>query len=422
MDSLSIKKRFHSDAPLPTPFIPDEIVAEILCLLSVKTILQLRCVSKAWRTLISGPTFVQKHFKKSSQNPHLLFTPSKPSDPMGRVKSVPMIRLLETDPWIIVSNVNFHGWMDNCQVVGSCNGLLCLFFHYRYQNYWFCLWNPATRTLSEKLGTFQDYVFDTVYETCRFTFGCDISSGNYKVGTLSRVEVREENTFSVRNEFRVLSLCDNSWRSFQYCTSIPVCSIYHQTKRINNGVHLNGTVNWLALPNHIQSCYKYDWKSIANAQQFVIVSLDLSSETCSQFLLPPGFDEVPCFQPALNVLMDYLCFSHDFKRIQFVIWQMKEFGVQGSWTMLFKINYFDIQIHNLHHNIDIISPIKFGTPLFPLYLSKNGDTLILANYEEDQAVIYNQREKTVKRIRIADKLCFFSIMDYVESLVSTCLK
>ncbi|XP_058741764.1 F-box/kelch-repeat protein At3g23880-like [Vicia villosa] len=417
MDSLPINKRFHCNAPLPPPFIPNEIVAEILCLLPVQTILQLRCVSKAWKTLISGPTFVQKHFKKSSENPHLLFI-SDPF-PMRIDKSVRLISLFETDPWIIVSNDNFLEWLDldNCQVVGSCKGLLCLFFHHRYQNYWFWLWNPATRTLSEKLGTFQEYVYDTIYQTCKFTFGCDISSGNYKVVALSRVEVREENTLSVRSQFRVMSLGDNRWRTFQYCASIPVCLIYPQ---INNGLHLNGTVNWLALPKYIKPSSKYDWKSIDNAQQFVIVSLDLSSETCTQFLLPPGFEEVPCFQPALNVLMDCLCFSHDFKGIQFVIWQMKEFGVQESWTMLFKINYFDIQM--LYPNIDNISDTttKCGTLLLPLYLSKNGDTLILANYAEDLAMIYNQREKTVKRIRIANKLCLFSTMDYVESLVSAC--
>ncbi|CAL5192167.1 unnamed protein product [Lathyrus oleraceus] len=272
---------------------------------------------------------------------------------------------------------------------------------------------PATRILSEKLGIFQDY--DTLYDSCKFTFGCDISTGNYKVVALSKVAVWEDNTISVRNQFRVLSLGDNCWRNFQYGSSLPVCMIYPPTKWINNGVHLNGTINWLALPNYIQSCNKYDWNSISNAQQFVIVSLDLSTETCTQFLLPPGFNEVPYIQPTLHVLMDCLCFSHDFKGIEFVIWHMKEFGVQASWTLLFKIDYFKIQRHN---------PPCFdiSTPLLPLYVSKNGDTLILASSEDDQAVIYNEREKRVKTIRIAYELYWFSAMDYMESLVSPCLK
>ncbi|MCI04923.1 F-box/kelch-repeat protein, partial [Trifolium medium] len=55
-------------------------------------------------------------------------------------------------------------------------------------------------------------------------------------------------------------------------------------------------------------------------------------ETYTQFLLPPGFDEMPHFHPTLQVMMDSLCFSHDFKGTQFVIWQMNEFRVQDSWT------------------------------------------------------------------------------------------
>ncbi|CAL5192172.1 unnamed protein product [Lathyrus oleraceus] len=422
MDYLPKKKRTHSNATLHPPFIPDEIIAEILCLLSVKTILQLRCVSNAWKIIISDPTFVQKHLKNSSKNPHLLFTSPMPRYPLSSVQSFPVVRLLETDNSIIVSKDNFHRWMDNCQVIGTCKGLVCLFFGYDYQKYWFRLWNPATRTLSEKLGFSQDYVYDTVYETFKFTFGCDISTGTYKIVALSRVLVWEENTLSTRNEFRVLSLGDNCWRSFQCYTWIPICLIYTLTKLINNGVHLNGTVNWLALPNYVKPSCNYDRKSIAKAQQFVIISLDLSSETCTQILLPPGFDEIPCFQPTLTVLIDCLCFTHDLKGIEFVIWQMKDFGVQGSWTMLFKINYFDIQMHN-PRSLDINkSCSKIGTPLLPLYVSKNGDTLILANSEDDRAVIYNEREKRVKRIRMENKLCWFSSMDYVECLVSPCLK
>ncbi|XP_058761281.1 F-box/kelch-repeat protein At3g23880-like [Vicia villosa] len=415
MDYLPIKKRIQSNAPLPppSPFIPDEIISEILCLLPVKILVQLKCVSKIWNTLISDPSFVQKHLKSSSLNPYLLFTPRKLKYPMGIVKFFPVLRLLETDSSITVSNDSFTGGMYNCQVVGICNGLICLFFHYHYRKYWFRLWNPATRTLSKKLGTFKDQ--KTVYDSRKFTFGCDISTGTYKVVASNKVKVREENTLSVRSQFTIFSLDDNCWRSFQYGSSIPVNLIYaSNTERINNGLHLNGTVNWLALPKYIKPFYRYDCKSIANAQQFVIVSLDLSTETCTQFLLPSGFDEVPFFQPTHSVLMDCLCFSHDLKGSEFVIWQMKEFGVQKSWTLLFKINYFDIQMPN--------SLIHIGTSLLPLYLSKNGDTCILAGYEDDQVVIYNQREKRVKRIgvAIATELCWFSPMEYVESLVSTC--
>jgi hypothetical protein len=71
-------------------------------------------------------------------------------------------------------------------------------------------------------------------------------------------------------------------------------------------------------------------------------SLYLSTESYKQFLLPPGFVEVPFSLPVLRVLMDCLCFSYEF-----VLWQMKKFGIHESWTQLFKINYQNLQMHNI---------------------------------------------------------------------------
>ncbi|CAI8600048.1 unnamed protein product [Vicia faba] len=120
-------------------------------------------------------------------------------------------------------------------------------------------------------------------------------------------------------------------------------------------------------------------------------------------------------------MMDCLCFSHDFNKTEFVIWQIKEFGVQQSWTQLFRIEYSNLQINNPPMEDDLIylGYMKCYVPLLPLYISKDGDTLILAHDEIDNAVIYNQRDRRVKRSINSNEICWFSAFDYVESLVST---
>jgi len=65
-------------------------------------------------------------------------------------------------------------------------------------------------------------------------------------------------------------------------------------------------------------------------EQIVIVSLDLGTETYNQYRLPQGFDEVPLIEPTVGVLGDCLCFSYSYKMPNFIIWQMKEFGVDES--------------------------------------------------------------------------------------------
>ncbi|GAU40139.1 hypothetical protein TSUD_163080 [Trifolium subterraneum] len=351
----------------------------------------------------------RRTLSKSSQNPRLILTPPTREScrmlyyRMSSIVSFPVHPLLENQSSTI-SGDTCHGWLNTVDVVGTYYGLLCLLFRV-CQNYWFRLWNPATRTISEELGIFHDN--NALSGNFKFNFGCDISAGTYKV-VAYRIDQDEENYSSWRSQVQLFSISDNCWRDIESFPLIPI-------NRNNNGVHLSGTINWLALSNYHHSLYYYEL--ITYIEQFGIVSLDLSTETYTQFLLPPGFDKVPRIQPTLVILLDCLCFSHDFKRTEIVIWQMKEFGVQESWTQLFKIDYFILQMNILPLviNMEFLSYIDCNTPLLPLYLSKNGDTLILANYEDDQAIIYNGRDKSVDRIRISNTLCWFSSMNYVES-------
>jgi len=68
-------------------------------------------------------------------------------------------------------------------------------------------------------------------------------------------------------------------------------------------VHVRGSVNWLAIHNYIG--YDYECKGIT-IDQFVIISLDLVTETHTKLLPPHGFNEVPFVIPKLSVLNLFL--------------------------------------------------------------------------------------------------------------------
>jgi hypothetical protein len=424
MDIHLIKNQNHSNVPFPQVSIPDELIAEILLFLDVKTILRFKCMSKSWNTYISNPTFTELHLKKSSQNPHFIITPSERYR-MSNVVSLPVSRLLE-NPSITVAGDKCHSLprgLGYCQVVGSCNGLICLLFNTSsslQDDYWLCIWNPATRTISDDFGFFVDY--EPLLGPFKFSFGCDYLTGTYKVVALhtqTNVEKETENEGLWRSKVRVFSFGYNGWR---YIQSFPLVPLIW-----NDGVHLSGTVNWLAISGDFVSMSVEEGPNeayIPHVEQFVIVSVDLSTEAYTQFLLPPGFDVVPSVEPSLRVLMDCLCFSHDFKGTEFVIWQMKEFGVQESWTQLFRIEYVNLQLHNLSisNDMDLFRYMECKIPLLPLYVSKNGDTLILTSDEEKGVIIYNRRDNRVERTRISNKICWPSTFDYVESLVPTLWK
>ena len=55
--------------------------------------------------------------------------------------------------------------------------------------------------------------------------------------------------------------------------------LYWFNRDKNHGVYLSGTIKWLALRNYFYSDYEFDNVSKINVEQYVIVSLDLSTES-----------------------------------------------------------------------------------------------------------------------------------------------
>jgi F-box interacting protein len=276
--------------------------------------------------------------------------------------------------------------------VGCCNGLLCLFGHILTNNHaeiWLYLCNPATKTVSNNIvflsKSHNPRFGSSLRHGWKFAFGYDNSTDKYKIVA-----------FHLRNnDVRVFSFGDNVWRNIQSFYVVPIdrCGFPSTYKDahpgINNGVYVSGTLNWLSIQNNSEYKNEINWNRIT-IDQFVIISLDLSTETYLQLLPPWDFDNLPCLRPTLAVLMDSLClsFSHGVPGTHFIIWQMKDFGVQESWTKFLKISY---------KNLRRCLPIYWPSLLFPVCLSENGDTLILSWGKGEGAILYSLRDNSVKK-------------------------
>jgi F-box interacting protein len=395
----------------------NEVMVEIVSWLPVKYIMQLRCLNKFFDTLIFDPYFVQMHLNKSTRYPQLSLMSfenenhddDNPEDWTYSFITLSIPCLLQkklnivhrSNPYYLsndYSNKKPHLSGILPWIVGSCNGLLCLFgVSHTSRHQWFCFRNLAMRKESEKFTLFFDCYNKTKYN---FSFGYNNSTQTYKVVAFY-VKVKPDS--KPKSVVKVFSLGDNSWRDIQCLPVLPIyCLIDDDDDNKNDGVHLNGTINWIAFHNDI------DIGSSVTVDQLLILSLDLSTETYTQLLLPGRFDEVLHYPPKLVVLMDCLCFCHDFEKTHFVIWQMKDFGVQESWIQLFNISYE-------HFYTWMIS-----LDLLPLYLSDNGDTLVLTNVEHSEVLfIYNRKNNKVEQVGNDDHIKWSMAKDFVESLVST---
>jgi F-box interacting protein len=268
------------------------------------------------------------------------------------------------------------------------------------------LWNPTTRTVSPKFGYFRDF------NVFHFKFGYDNSTSKYKVVAFRYIPKKQ------KSNVRILSFGDNVWRDIE---GLPVVPLHlhledHEHAAIC-GVYLSGSLNWLAIHN----INEYNYKDI-KVGQFVIVSLDLGTETYNQYMLPRGVDGVLSGEPTVSVLGGCLCFSYSYKETYFVIWQMKKFGVEDSWTQFLKISFQNLQVK---YNFRLPRMIYYFD-LVSLLLSENGDTLVLSSITDSSAIIYNLSDNRVERTKFtagkiitSNRTCWYMAMDFVESLVST---
>jgi F-box interacting protein len=111
----------------------------------------------------------------------------------------------------------------------------------------------------------------------KFSFGYDNLNRTYKVVAFY-VEVKPAGC-DPKSVVKVFSLGNNSWRNIQCFPMLPLYQLHSDNN--NNGVHLKGTINWIAFRDYI--LFK---SNVTTVDQYVILSLDLSTETYTQLLLP----------------------------------------------------------------------------------------------------------------------------------------
>ncbi|GAU13868.1 hypothetical protein TSUD_261950 [Trifolium subterraneum] len=417
--------------------VPDDLFTEFLSLLPVKSLLRFKCVSHSWNTLISDSNFVKIHLRKSkSHNPHFSIITHhvkhiKGESPYGSddesevdhsIIPYSITSFLDNPSFTLFADHHYLLEEKDCsRMAGSCNGLICLtgfrwsatatISHQEY-DHWFRLWNPATRAISDKFGYF------TGLRRFNFNFGCDNSTSTFKV-VASRY-ISDQST-----DVRVLTFGDSVWRNIQ---SFPVVPLHLDEEVFqDNAVFLNGTLNWLAIHNYTLDTWFCRLKYLT-VEQLVIVSLDLGTETYNMYKLPRGFAELPPAEPTVGVLGDCLCFSYyAFNQADFIIWQMKTFGDEESWTLFLKISFHDLLL-----NFDFSDEmLKYHLYIMPLFLSKDGDTLVLHSIGERQAILYNWRDRRVKKTGVSVhktviedethvELLWPFANGFVESLISIC--
>ncbi|KAL1537263.1 F-box protein CPR1-like isoform X2 [Salvia divinorum] len=359
------------------PFLPEEIIREILLRLPPKALLRFRSVSRSWRSLIDTKQFIQLHLHHSLRsNTNLTLLVDSPRFYYVDLDSFKQLQVGDAR-------------IESFSVTGSCDGLVLLI----PTSGDIFLWNPAIRKQLKLAAQppIPDRFFRFEYAQAIFALGYDSKHDDYKVVRVNQAAAdRDGNTFTT--ETTIYSLKANSWKKakdFPYL--LP-----RDTSRW--GIYLNGALHTVA---------KHGGKPA-----MVIMAFDLGKEEHRELPLPEysggairGFESVEVLGGCLAAVVPG-------KKCSTEIWLMKEYGVKQSWMKLLRFE-----------------PPPRGD-LRPLAYSKSGGEVLL---NDDGMCLswYDLKKKTITIARVRGLSAsfeakahepFFDTEVVVGSLVWPCAK
>lgn len=344
-------------------------IFEILSLLPAKSLLRFESVSKSWCSLIHNPLFVTHHLHQTAKTNSNYTLISLDGDNI-HFSGVDCPGITNT------FNYNNHRPVD---IIGSCNGLLCLsIFRHGYvviSN--LLLVNDCHFTRVPNNLPTDNHQLNSYY----FGFGYDSVNDDYKVVIIVSSCEDEFNSSNTYAESTIYSLRSNSWSEIKsWDKDFP-------EGKDTDGVLVSGALNWLAMGRRRR-----------DEETLLIIAFDLGTEDeFYQVSLP---ENVNGWDIRLGVLKGCLCFSTralydqlleegqghrwdiyfaDTKRYH-DIWVMEEYNnIQASWTKLLRLDMCCYSWTNLR----------------PLIYSTKGDRALFLEENKQGLYWYDVRNREV---------------------------
>ncbi|GLU15700.1 hypothetical protein SLE2022_321700 [Rubroshorea leprosula] len=342
-----------------------DLIVDILSRLPVKDLLRFRCVSKTFRSLIDSSDFVKLHLNRSvtSHTNHTL------------ILSKHDLRVADLASLNSFSRLQHPLMGDDLNILGSCNGLLCISNILDDMAVWNLSMKKYIILPSLSLGSYDLYVFG---------FGYDSVNDDYKVVRITQSGGKEGKP--LESEVKVLSMGRKGWRRIEDIPYVLPCPGA-------NGVFASGSLHWVV-------SYK-DEPSDEN----VIVALDVGLEEYRE-VPQPEYTDNKKFRLDVGVLGGCLCLMANYLS-HVDLWVMREYGVKESWSKLLSLACDDV--------VGSLRSMK------PLAYSRSGDQVLLEQ-DNTNLVWYDLKMKKAKNVSASGMPYFYKSEICLQSLVSADVK
>ncbi|XP_057975171.1 F-box/kelch-repeat protein At3g23880-like [Malania oleifera] len=333
------------------PYLPTEIVEEILVRLPPRSVGRLRCVCKSWAALTSSPFFINTHASlcSSNNNNHQILCTLPFWNPNHR-HSIYLLRRGGAAPLLLnfPPSIRFENSPESQLQISSHHGLVCLWTHSSTSPIY--LWNPLTgetRTLPpSRLRSSQRvrYVWAAL-GSLRLSDGTE----DYKVVRVVRFKNKVREQMEMKAE--VYSLRRGCWKDVAINSNTPLMGLCTSDVAV-----ANQSVNWVGMQ------YPFG---------FAVVSFDVAAETfrCIYFSQTGR-----PFVPRLGVWKGSVVVLVKTETGEWEVWAMGKM----PWEKLFVFRPED----------------HMGGSVMPLGLTKGGEVLLLQKGYRSIVMIAKEWGKT----------------------------
>ncbi|KAJ9169984.1 hypothetical protein P3X46_018121 [Hevea brasiliensis] len=373
--------------------LPHEIIHDILSRLPISSLVQFKCVCRTWRALAQDPHLVKFHLSATTNSDPCLILHC--DFPIRNQLYFVDFAALPDQGKDKVKRINAPFWpiMPEFDVVGSCNGLLCLADSlYNDAVY---VYNPFTRKHIE-LPKSLKYPDQEVV----FGFGFHPKTEQYKVVKIVYYRnshsgyPRARRLVYPQSEVQILTLGSPKWRSLG---KIPFQLVRRPSEAL-----VNGRLHWVSRHRRYNPAR-------------LLVSLDLADE---QFREVPKPDSGSLSRRNYHLAVLRGCLSAavycSYGRLE--IWVMKEYNVKESWVKEYSIGTY--MPKGLKQNLDRPSKIwksaLNGRVVRVLGLLQNGEVLL--EYKSRVLVTYDPNLGKFKDLTLQGTPKWFQTVVHVGSL------
>ena len=377
---------------------PKELTLEIFSRLPVQSLLICKVVCKRWNAAIAEPVLATMQLANAADQSLCLVLHSE--FPKFVLYNVFVSNLgCPNKEWKRLE-IPFRQILSSFEVVGSCNGLLCV-SHYQLDDP-VLIHNPLTRDYKKLPDKGEEHSKGKIHR-CVFGFGFDPKTMAYKVLKIVHYAGSSSETpdMNRKPDVFVVTLGSDEWRSKGQTN--------YELTGSSSEAFVNGKFHWLTHRDFLEAGKCQD-----------IISFDLSTETFQELPRPDfeGLMKHTChlvtLKGALSAVISYVDGTNE-------IWQMKDYNVRESWTREFVIRkyvpkiFLTFGLFNSYPGrgrIDGYTKHKFQV----ICILSTGEILLL--YENQALVSYNAEIGKFKDLKIKGQMFEYLSTLHTGSLIS----